>query len=106
MSLADFIPIGIASALSSIFTFILTLTFKYWQIKTLSTIAIAEEVNKRIKTILQAYQERTEKLESELNQVKERYFQCCQENHLLKLQVEALKKRLLKLENKINGSTN
>jgi predicted nucleic acid-binding Zn-ribbon protein len=99
---------------------------RIFALKKISQAAVTLEVNQRIKVILQEYRAEIDKLKTELAILKEAYNKLtqeyitlkadyqslqkdyekvCKENISLKIQVDAMKKRLSKIENKVNGNS-
>jgi len=114
------------SVISSIITAIIFLVSRIFVLKKVSQAAVALEVNQRIKTILQEYRTEIDKLKAELSALKEAYDKLlqeyitlkadyqslqkdyekvCKENISLKIQIDAMKRRLSSIENKVNGNS-
>jgi len=114
----------IGSIIGSLVTLIITIVTKWWQFKAFAHATIVLEVNARIKQIIQSYEHQINELKNDLKDLQQKYEelekshlnlkaeydnllnkynQVCQENIVLKSQMQAMKSRLLNIEHKVNG---
>jgi hypothetical protein len=115
----------IGSIIGSLLTLIITIITKWWQFRAFAHATIVLEVNARIKQIIQSYEQQINELKNDLKELQQKYEalekshlnlkteydtlltkynQVCQENIVLKSQMQAMKNRLLNIEYKVNGN--